>query len=639
MYPLLFLLLLPLAGFACSFQLGKGRWATWIPISTFAVALLGSAVLLFEGYEAALTFTWVGDLRLGFGAGPESLSLSLLACFLTLVVALYAMETRKGRAEDGIRLLRWLSFFLFAFQGFLFSRDLLSLLGFMELVGVSSLCLIGHERDRRHDVSVSRRVYILNRATDCGLLIALAFIYADSGSLLLDDLSPLDPGNPLHVAVGWVLLLAAFGKSAQFPFCFWLPRSMIAPLPASALLHGVTLVSTGALLVVKVLPILCEQHLQGLVVVGGFTALIGSLSALRHFHLKKILAYSTISQGGLVFLILGLGSGGLGLAHLWVHAFAKAGLFLCLGVLIISPRSSAGLALKRYDLRSLSGLNPPFTVSYFLFWVFGLSLAGILPFSGFFSKAAVMEWLSEYHWSLQFVVGAVMLLTYAYLLRIFVLLFHGVNRERAAGAGSMLAGGYLRFTLLGFMALGCIFYPIHARIFAPFANAVDSVLSGGMFQVSSWLSALAFIALGLAMFLFLRGRRPGFSLLRPLELLTKYLSTFWERTGPEAVLWVLVPRGFSRVSAWAGTFDRQVLLNTGDFLFVLGVLASRLLAWGEGCAASFLFPTMGHVAIGLGRFMRFLQGRHPQRYFFAIILFLLLLLLWYLGEINPARSE
>ena len=266
-------------------------------------------------------------------------------------------------------------------------------------VGYASYSLIGFYRNKPSAVSAARKAFLINVVGDVGIMLAIFIIALRLGALDFDTFlqpSRLAGLGPWVMICGACLLVGAYAKSAQLPFHTWLPDAMEGPTPVSALIHAATMVTAGVYLVVRCAPLLSygpdgAQLMSGIALAGAFTALLGACAALVQNDLKRILAYSTMSQLGYMFMAAGVGASGAAIFHLITHAFFKALLFLTAGVVIHAAHGEQ-------DIRKLGGLAKPLPGAMIAFAIGSVALAGLPPLSGFASKEAIL--MATYHSSL-----------------------------------------------------------------------------------------------------------------------------------------------------------------------------------------------------------------------------------------------
>jgi NADH-quinone oxidoreductase subunit L len=311
-------------------------------------------------------------------------------------------------------------------------------------VGLCSYLLIGFWFEEKANADAGMKAFIMNRIGDAGFLVAMFLLFQTTGSLAFREVFEAAPrafevGGPTITVITLALFLGCAGKSAQIPLYTWLPDAMAGPTPVSALIHAATMVTAGVYLVARANVLFVLAPISSLVVaaVGAATALFAATIALKQWDIKKILAYSTVSQLGYMFLGVGAGAWASGIFHLVTHAFFKALLFLGSGS-VIHALHHAYHATHRHedaqDVRNMGGLRRylPWTAS--LMWVATLAIAGVPPFSGFFSKDEILaRAFARGHdapvFYLLWAVGvAAALLTAFYMTRLMLYAFHGPNR-------------------------------------------------------------------------------------------------------------------------------------------------------------------------------------------------------------------
>ena len=319
-----------------------------------------------------------------------------------------------------------LSLFTAAMLGLVLANNLMLAFVTWELMGLCSYLLIGFWYQLEAPRRASQKAFLVTRVGDVGFLFALLVIFKEMGTweieTVLEAVPHWAPEVALAAAIG--LLIAAMGKSAQVPLHVWLPDAMAGPTPASALIHAATMVAAGVYLVARMMPVFlaAPQVLTATLIIGATTAVLGGLLATVQHDVKKVLAYSTISQLGLMFMALGAASVGAALFHLVTHAFFKSLLFLGAGVIIHSA--------KTQDMREMGGLRKHMPVTWATFLVGSLALAGVPPMSGFFSKDEILAVMLHEH--LYWAFGAVIvasLLTAFYMTRLYFRVFEGPEQD------------------------------------------------------------------------------------------------------------------------------------------------------------------------------------------------------------------
>lgn len=393
-------------------------------------------------YEAVIT--GLPELPLRLVAGPLTALLSAVvavAGFLILIYAVGYMAEERGKP----RFFAGMSFFVAAMQTLVLAGDWVLLLAAWELIGLSSYLLIGLRFDREGIPPAATRAFLYTRTADLGLYVAIFVLISQTGTSEISR--TLETGGAAAVVAGLLLLVAAAGKSAQIPLQGWLQDAMVGPTPVSALLHSATLVAAGAILMIRVTPLLPPMVQLVVGLLGGLTALVTGLIAVSERDLKRLLAASTSSQYGFMLLAVGAGAPVAALFHLVSHAAMKSSLFLGAGVFQHARNSSA--------FADLSGVGRERRLAFLGFVVAGLALAGVPPLSGFFSKDAVIaaSFESPYAPFLAPLALAGALLTAVYVARALRLLWRGED-EGGPVAGMRWMGAGLAALVVLAAALG-----------------------------------------------------------------------------------------------------------------------------------------------------------------------------------------
>lgn len=387
-------------------------------------------------YENSYAFLKIADYELNFGVYVDNLSVMMLLVItsISFIVQLYS-SNYMHKDKSFARFFAYLNLFNFSMIGLVLSPNLFQNYVFWELVGVSSYLLIGFWYKKPSASDAAKKAFLMNRIGDFGLLtgtIAISyFMYQYSGTASLATVpfsSITDIGNYLYsytdngifVIICLLLLMGSIAKSAQFPLHTWLPDAMEGPTPVSALIHSATMVAAGVYLVARLYPIfiLSDEVMHFIAITGLITALICAYFAITQNDFKRILAFSTNSQLGLMFLALGAGIYSGGLFHLVTHAYFKSMLFLCSGIVIHSLSD-------QQDIRFMGGLRKIMPLTAICYLIGCISISGLL-FSGFYSKEAILTSLLESNNSI-YAIGflVVALLTAFYMFRSYFVVFEG----------------------------------------------------------------------------------------------------------------------------------------------------------------------------------------------------------------------
>ena len=391
-------------------------------------------------------FAWfdlgTAPLRLGFVLDPLTAFMCVMVTFVGTLIFIFSLGYMKDDANF-TRFFCFLSLFAGTMLGIVIANSLLLLFISWELVGLASYLLIGFWFHKPEAAAAAKKAFITTRIGDLGFLLGLLWLYDASGSLLFYDngagvleantLSALAAqttlsGLAVSTGIGLLLFCGAVGKSGQFPLHVWLPDAMEGPTPVSALIHAATMVAAGVFLMARVFPLLTPDTLHVIAFVGASTALLGACIAVAQNDLKRILAFSTVSQLGYMMLAIGVGAWTAAIFHLLTHAFFKALLFLGAGSVIHAAR-------HEQDIRRLGGLAPRMKLTFATFAIGMMALAGVpFLFSGFWSKEAILH--AAHAWPvshLPFYFGlTAVVLTAFYMTRLLAEVFFGQPRTPAA---------------------------------------------------------------------------------------------------------------------------------------------------------------------------------------------------------------
>lgn len=378
--------------------------------------------------------TWMatGDLYIPFGFVVDQVSvvMMMVVTVVSTVVHIYSigyMDHDKGFN----RFFSWLSAFVFSMMVLVMSDNFAGLFIGWEGVGLCSWGLIGFWYHKESATWAANEAFIMNRIADLGMLIGIFLIYWNVGSLQYDVVFA-EIGNLPMVIITWIgifLFIGAMGKSAQFPLHTWLADAMEGPTPVSALIHAATMVTAGVYLVVRANPIYDLIPNVGIFIasLGAFVALFAASMALVNRDMKRIIAYSTLSQLGYMFVAAGLGAYWVALFHLMAHAFFKALLFLGAGNVMHAMHDEL-------DPFKMGGLRKVMKGTFIMMTLASVALAGIYPFAGFFSKDLILEvGFVEHHYVIYTVLLLTAGLTAFYSFRLVALIFHGEERYKLFG--------------------------------------------------------------------------------------------------------------------------------------------------------------------------------------------------------------
>jgi len=483
--------------------------AAALAIAAQVVALAMSVVVLLptlrtDGFRAVQNFTWFtfGDqaLRLGFVLDPLAAAMLIMISLVGLCIFVFSIGYMADDKNFN-RFFAYLSFFSGAMLGLVVANSLLLLFIFWELVGLASYLLIGFWIDRPSAAAAAKKAFITTRIGDMGFFLGMLWLYNRSGTLLFYDggRGCLDgAGLPLLGAsatfIALLIYCGAAGKSGQFPLHAWLPDAMEGPTPVSALIHAATMVAAGVFLVARVYPLFSLGAVNGVtssltVVVwtGVTTALMAALIAIAQADIKRILAYSTVSQLGLMMVSLGVGGVAAGIMHLLAHGFFKALLFLGSGSVIHGCHGEQ-------DIRKMGGLRRLMPVTFGTYAIGMMALSGVpLFFSGGWTKEEILH--ATAHWPRShapyYLMLAGVVLTALYMTRQMIYVFFG---NRRSGAEHAHESPRVMTKPLIVLAIGTVFLSI---VLTPGWPRLHGYLTGGSvhFDVAQLIQPMLFISL------------------------------------------------------------------------------------------------------------------------------------------------
>ena len=539
----------------------------YIPIVAmiFSVVLFSLAIVDYQ-QPVNISRNWfeVAGINFAWDLYVDAVSLTMIGLIsvVSLMVQIYSVQYMKGDARIG-----WyyavLSLFAASMMLLVLSWNLVLLYAVWELVGACSYLLIGFWYERRSAAEAAKKAFITTRIGDVGLLIGIIVIFKGSGSFHIGEILEAVSAGTIEPSMltlgGFLMLLGAMGKSAQFPFHVWLPDAMEGPTPVSALIHAATMVVAGVFLIARLFPLFeaADFILDTVLVVGFLTALIAAMMALVVTDLKQVLAYSTISHLGIMMFTLGTGAVAVALFHLVVHGISKALLFLSAG--------SVSHGTGTLEISELGGLRHRMPVTFTCFTVGALSLAGVPPLSGWFSKDEILLALEDHGgWGL-FGCGLIIaVLSALYMSRIWFRVFFGrvgSISESAHESPPAMTGALGVLTIVA-----ASFGVISMGNFLDIGSFTDFVGEGngphhtpnGLLMIIATLAVLS--AIGVSWLIYVNGSFSAVGIQQRLIWLHRlamnkfYLDAAYQWGIDQVVL---------RVSRLVATFDRVVVNDAG----------------------------------------------------------------------------
>jgi NADH-quinone oxidoreductase subunit L len=411
------------------------RLSSLISIGAVLASFTCSCLIFRNPGISAPQHSWIdinGIFTVPFGFVLDQLSKMMLVVVsgVGLLIHIYSLGYMRDDAGKS-RYFAALSLFMFAMLGIVLADNFVMLFIFWELVGFTSYVLIGHWFERDAAAEAAKKAFLTNRIGDFGFMVGILMVWMSTGSIVFDEIIPQlskITSNPGYLTAAALLIFCgAVGKSAQFPLYVWLPDAMEGPTPVSALIHAATMVAAGVYMLARV-GFIIQASLTALAVIawiGTITAVLAALMATQQDDIKRILAYSTLSQLGYMIMAVGLASNEAAMFHLFTHAFFKALLFLGAGSVIV-------MLHHEQNIWKMGGLAKNLTITFFTFSVGALALIGCPPFSGFFSKDAILALAYERNMGIFILALLTAFLTAFYILRLLVIVFFGKPRSEAA---------------------------------------------------------------------------------------------------------------------------------------------------------------------------------------------------------------
>ncbi len=519
----------PLVGFLINGLIGRNfseKTIGWIGAlsvgASFVVALLIFQDLLRLAPEnrsvQKIVYTWMlsGDLSVpvGFLMDPLSMIMILVVSGVGCLIHIYSIGYMHG--ETGFRrFFCYLNLFVFNMLILVSSNNFMLMFVGWEGVGLCSYLLIGYYYEKQSASDAGKKAFVVNRVGDFGFLLAMFLIFSLFGTFNYGDVmsaapEKLAPGGLMVTMITLLLFVGATGKSAQIPLYTWLPDAMEGPTPVSALIHAATMVTAGVYMVARcsVLFALAPVSMTVVAVIGGATAFFAATIGMTQFDIKRVLAYSTISQLGYMFMACGVGAFASAIFHLMTHAFFKALLFLAAGSVMHAMSGEL-------DMRKMGALKGklPYTHMTYLFGT--LAIAGIFPFAGFFSKDEILFYSLQRHFGFWLLGAIAAVMTSFYMFRSVFMTFYGKSRVEPEAAHHLhespplmtvplmilaflsLVGGLIGIPILeGYHKFGDFLNPI----FAPAKAILDHGVHHAEHPSVAAEIALMAVSLGIAVF-------------------------------------------------------------------------------------------------------------------------------------------
>lgn len=663
----LFALLAPLCSF-CISAIGGKSVKSGLPATVMIAGSLLAAIFLFakvwDGEAVHQQVSWfrIGETEFKVGIILNNLSvlMLLLVCVIALPVHIYSISYMRG--DKGIhRYWMYLSLFCFAMLGLVLADNLLLMYIGWELVGFASYLLIGFWFTKEAAIRANKKAFLVNRIGDLGFLIGIAIVYSQFHTLDLvslfgdngvvkqavnDGITWGFSGREMPAAwlsiAGIAFFLGAMAKSAQFPFHIWLPDAMEGPTSVSSLIHAATMVAAGVFMLVRISPLFDDVVLMLISSVGAFTAFMSATIALTQRDIKKILAFSTISQLGFMMVAIGIGQYGAAIFHLVTHAFFKCLLFLSAGAIIHEMhhlKEVSRLDFNTQDINNMGGLRKFMPKTFCLTLIAALALAGLPLSTGYLSKDAILiyafEW-AEMHQGVWMIIPLSLLLTSAltafYIARFVFKIFFGEFQLKTIFNKNLHLHEARKWMLYPMFFLGvCSLFPLFS--YNPFLFEDAWVLKG--FEITESLqrvniyhtvvpaavNSLSIVVIFVAWRWYARFKYPmvlSSGLLYRFSVSQWYLDLAYDR---------LVVKPTRLISKFLYGVDRQLVDGAVDKLGRIIVAFSNVAVWLDHYLVDGLINGLGKCSFAVGDFLRGSSKGKVQHYMFSMFLIFLIVLL------------
>ncbi|HEY8399883.1 MAG TPA: NADH-quinone oxidoreductase subunit L [Cytophagaceae bacterium] len=682
------ILTLPLLSFFILFFYGKkifhkGDW--------FGTAIIGICFLLsiavfvlhqqsgLESIIARVPWFSLGKAKFTVSVSVTSIAAIMLivVTFISFLVHMYSIEYMKGKLNYE-RYFPYLGLFTFAMIGIVLSDNILITFMFWELVGLSSYLLIGFWFEKDSAVKASKKAFLVNRIGDVGFLIGILFLYSRFGTFELNAIYEVvktfdaeDKSYLFFTIAGLGIFMGCVGKSAQFPLQIWLPDAMEGPTPVSALIHAATMVAAGVYLLAKTYFLFNEDTLLIIAVIGAVTTLAGALPAMVQHDIKKVLAFSTISQLGYMVMAMGVKAYEAALFHLVTHAFFKACLFLSVGAVIHAMHHiKHDLFLKgnylnfdSQDMRIMGGFKKIMPVTFAAYFISSMALVGVPLFSGFLSKDAILlatwDWASANvskngsitYYLIPATAFVTVFITAFYIFRQMYLVFFtdfrlaDFYKEANEVFGRMHEVPWLmRFPLivLSVCSLGFAFsinpFSVNASWFVHLVKSpIPGISPEGLH--GAWVPVLSIVMAAIGLFMGYRVYKEvaenNFKAMRRTLLASENVYLFFKNNFFLDKLYktIIIKPGIA-VAAVTSRTDSKLVDGFIHFISVSTVVFAHIVAWVDKYVVDGLVNLVAIVAQATGKVTASIQKGKIQSYFIFTLIAVILLVLFLYGLLN-----
>ncbi len=634
------IVLLPFLAFIIQALLGNRSVSGNISLIAILLSTLLSVCFVFpavwqeKSVQQDMTWFTIGtqSFQIGIILNNLTVLMQLIVCVIALPVHIYSRAYMKG--DPGIhRYWMYLSLFCFAMLGLTISNNLLMMYIFWELVGFASYLLIGFWFTKDSAVQANKKAFIINRIGDLGFLLGIASIYSLFGTLHLGTLfsegglivSQIPNQEGLMTFAGICFFIGAMAKSAQFPLHVWLPDAMEGPTAVSSLIHAATMVAAGVFLLSTVFPLFNETVLIIIAIIGCITAFISAYFALTQKDIKKILAFSTISQLGFMMVAIGVGAWDAAMFHLVTHAFFKCLLFLGAGAVIHEMahlKSAQGLDIAPQDINQMGGLRKWMPKTFLCMSIASLALAGFPLTSGFLSKDAILIYSFEWAFDkgtgylmIPIILVLVSILTAFYIGRLLFKVFFGEFKLEVANPHLHEANRVMLFPMI-FLAICSLFilfsfnplsYPQAFILLGfPAAHAAQEIsILHTLLPIGLTLTSVIGWLIGWKWYVKQQYPLQENNLLMKLSLNQGYFNETYQR------LFVNSTLGFSRGLYW---IDIHIVDGFVNFLGTAIRSLAKLSDWVDRYIVDGFVNLIANSTYYVGHLLRWIQNGRLQNY-------------------------
>lgn len=630
------LLLLPAFSGLLVFLTRSSKLMPFLVIGGYALGLFLSVFGLMTVEEPFLQrFFWLPDFMMGWYLDRLALALIALVYLVALLIQVFSFFYMKE--EKGIfRYFGFLGLFTSSMIGLLGADHLLLLFIFWELVGFSSYLLIGFWFDIEQKAAAARTAFITNKIADVFLLSGILVVWLSTDNLFISELT-FSGSDSLLTWASVGLLIGAMGKSAQFPFHTWLPHAMAGPTPVSALIHAATMVAAGVYLLIRVSIIFPPSILFWVAVIGAFTAGLTAYFAMAQTDIKKVLAYSTISQLGFMVLAVGIGAKELAFFHLWTHAFFKAGLFLCAGNIIHFLSHQKGV-VDPQDMRNMGGLSSRLPWTFLSLTICAMALVGLPFFTGAFSKEGILVATAHWargggsgHYFVAIIAFGTVALTALYMMRMWLFVSRG---QKAEQNNEHAEPNFHVKVPLATLAIGALWFWYDWNPFSHEFDFLKFFFSDLVFVKVEWylpLMSFFLIVLGVGVAWYY-SRRSDIGLVtgKLTVVQNNALNGLWI----DRIYQLIIVKSYDQISDAVESVDRKLIDPLLHGIANTTVVLAKLIGQWDRYIIDGFVNFVARLAGFVGNITRRLQGNNVQLQFTWLLLILAAILCWILFYIQ-----